>query len=343
MARRPRQHLDDVDRQLCQVLMAEPRSSVRDLAAHAGVTNETVTSRLRRLRESNVLALTVVVDSETAGYKAGAVVRIKAPRPAAALLQERFAAGGAAQFIAVAIGACDLVVSILGVDLAGVRATLRSAVRGVDNARVVGVDVVTGVLAYDTNALTLPIRPWSPGALPAPDPPLDELDCALIEQLSVAGHESNREIARRLEVSDATVRSRIRRLEDGGLMRLVAGVDPVAAGERRLFAMVFVSLDDESAIAALMPRATVVTGVTTIGAADLVLQIGGRSVHEVSGFVAELASVAGVRDVAVAYLTDVVLHHNHLARFAPSHRKAQQPDQLCSTPAAATNKRRAAP
>jgi hypothetical protein len=71
-----------------------------------------------------------------------------------------------------------------------------------------------------------------------------------------------------------------------------------------------------------MQRATVLTGVTTIGAADLVLQIGGRSVHEVSGFVAELANVAGIRDVAVAYLTDVALHHNHLARFAPSHRIA---------------------
>ena len=223
MARRPRQHLDDVDRALCRVLTAEPRTSVRDLAVHAGVTNKTVTARLRRLRESNVLALTVVVDSETAGFKAGAVVRIKATQPAAAILKQRFAAGGAAQFIAAAIGACDLLVSILGVDLAGVRATLRSAVRGVDNARVVGVDVVTGVQAYDVSALTLPIRPWSPGALPAPHPALDELDCALVEQLTIAGHESNREIARRLEVSDATVRSRIRRLENSGCCGLSPG------------------------------------------------------------------------------------------------------------------------
>ena len=107
--------------------------------------------------------------------------------------------------------------------------------------------------------------------------------------------------------------------------------------------MVFVSLDDESAIAALIQRAPIMTAVTTIGAADLVLQIGGCSVHEVSGFVAELASVAGIRDVAVAYLTDVVLHHNHLARFASPHRAAQQRDQFCCTVAAATNKRRAAP
>ena len=77
MARRPRQHLDAVDRELCRALMREPRTSARDLAAHVGVTNETVTARLRRLREANVLAITVVIDSETAGYAAGAVVRLK--------------------------------------------------------------------------------------------------------------------------------------------------------------------------------------------------------------------------------------------------------------------------
>ena len=86
--------------------------------------------------------------------------------------------------------------------------------------------------------------------------------------------------------------------------------------------MVFVCLDDEPAVAALIQRSTVMTAVTTLGVSDLVLQIGGRSVHELSGFVAELASVTGVRDVAVAYLTDVALHQNHLARFTPADQPA---------------------
>lgn len=315
MVRRPRQHLDDVDRELCQALTREPRTSVRDLAAHVGVTNETVTARLRRLREANVLATTVVIDSETAGYAVGAVVRIKAPQPTVDILKKRFAASPFAQFVAAAMGACDLAVAILGVDLASVRATLRSAIRDVDNVQVLAVDVVTGAVEYDLHSLTLPIRPWSPDQLPAPQPPLDELDRALIAELAVAGHESNREIARRLEVSDATVRARIRRLEQGGLMRLVAGVDPVAAGDRQLFAMVFVALDDDSVLTPLIARGAVTTCVKTVGTADLVLQIGGRAVHELSDFVTELAGLDGVRDVAVAYLTDVVLHQNHLARF----------------------------
>ncbi|BBW99196.1 hypothetical protein MMOR_01330 [Mycolicibacterium moriokaense] len=295
--------------------MSEPRITVRSLAARVGVTDETVTARLRRLRETNVLATTVMIDSQLAGYGAGAIVRIKAPQTGIDTLTKRFLALPSIQFVAAAMGACDLVVAILGVHLADIRAVLQSALGGVDNVRLLGVDVVTGALAYDMHSLTLPIQAWSPEDLPAPRPALDELDCALISQLAVAGHESNREIARRLGMSDATVRSRIRRLEQAGLMRLVAGVDPVGAGERQLFAMVFVVIDDDRAVRPLVGRRLVTTCMQTVGLADLVLQIGGRAVHELSDFVSELSAVDGVRDVAIAYLTEVGLHRNHLARL----------------------------
>lgn len=315
MARRPRQDLDDIDRRLCKLLVQDARTSVRELAARVGVTNETVTARLRRLRELNVLATTVVIDSETAGYRAGSVVRIKAPKRAVDILTDRFSASPYTQFLAMTIGACDLVVALLGVDLAAVRDTLRSAVRGVDNVNVLAVDTVSGAIAWDLNALTLPIKPWSPELLPAPEPPLDDLDLAVIEQFAMAGHESNREIARRLSVSDATVRARIRRLEQSGLIRVVTGVDPVAAGDRQLFAMAFVALDDDLVLSPLVESSIATTAVRTVGTADVVLQMGGRSVRELSESVTQLTGFAGVRDVAVAYLTDVVLHQNHLARF----------------------------
>ncbi len=315
MARRPRQHLDDTDRELCAALVEEPRASVRHLAARVGVTNETVTARLRRLRDLNVIATTVVVDAESAGYSAGAVVRIKAPKKSIDRLKMRFADSPDAQFVAAAVGACDLVVALLGVDLAGIRRTLRETLRDVENVQVLAVDVVSGTLAYDVNTLTLPIEPWSPDMLPAPRPSLDDLDRALLGELATAGHESNREIARRLNVSDATVRARVRRLEEGGLIRLVTGVDPVASGERQLFGMAFLALDDDAVMKESIEAHPHVSIVKTLGTADLVLQFGGRSVHELTNFVTGLADLDGVREVAIAYLTDVVAHQNHLARF----------------------------
>ncbi|EHB58501.1 Transcription regulator, AsnC-type [Mycolicibacterium rhodesiae JS60] len=295
--------------------MADAHISLRELAVIAGVTNETVTARLRRLREANVLATTVLIDAAAAGYAASAVVRIKAPRPALRVLVGECAASPGCGFLSAAMGACDLVMVLLGVDLEDVRSTLRAATRGICDIRAVEIDVVTSVLAYDLGSLTLPIRPWPADRLPSPRPSLDDLDCALLAELTASGHESNREIARRLNVSDVTVRARTRRLEQGGLIRVVAGVDPVAAGDRQLFGMVFVRLDDESVLPSLTERSIVVTAVKTLGAADLVLQIGGQSVLELTDFVSELANLRGVRGLDVCYLTDVLLHQNHLARF----------------------------
>lgn len=316
MGRRRRRDLDDVDRELCRLLIAEPRANLRDLAARTGITNETVTARLRRLREADVLATTVAIDWVAAGYKAGAMIRIKAPYQARVALGERFAETPSAQFVGVATGACDLVVALLGEDLSELRTTLRSAIHGLDNVSVIAVDVVTSVLAYDVNTLTLPIQPWSPDALPSPEPPLDDLDRALIQEFALAGHESNREIARRLNVSDATVRSRIRRLESGGLVRLVAGIDPISAGERRLAAAIFMSLDDESAVLPLAKHSLVTAALTTIGPADVMVQVTARSGHELSQFVTqEVATIDNVRNIEVAHLSDVVVHRNHLVRF----------------------------
>jgi Lrp/AsnC family transcriptional regulator for asnA, asnC and gidA len=58
----------------------------------------------------------------------------------------------------------------------------------------------------------------------------DDLDRQIIGMLQSDGRRSNREIARSLGVPDATVRYRIRRLCDTGLLRITALVDPEQLG-----------------------------------------------------------------------------------------------------------------
>ena len=55
---------------------------------------------------------------------------------------------------------------------------------------------------------------------------LDELDNGLIAILSRDARTSNKEIAARLGVSEGTVRNRIRRLTEGGVLKLSGLVDP---------------------------------------------------------------------------------------------------------------------
>lgn len=66
---------------------------------------------------------------------------------------------------------------------------------------------------------------------------LDELDHAIIDLLRADGRLPYRAIARELELTETTVRSRVKRLEESGTMRVVAVTDIEAAGYQMLLAI----------------------------------------------------------------------------------------------------------
>ncbi len=66
---------------------------------------------------------------------------------------------------------------------------------------------------------------------------LDELDHAIIDLLREDGRSPYRAIARELGLTEATVRSRVKRLEESGTMRVVAVTDIEAAGYQMLLAI----------------------------------------------------------------------------------------------------------
>lgn len=56
--------------------------------------------------------------------------------------------------------------------------------------------------------------------------PLDDVDEAILRELQVDGRRAYREIARTVGVSEGTVRTRVKRLREAGLLRILAFVDP---------------------------------------------------------------------------------------------------------------------
>jgi Lrp/AsnC family transcriptional regulator, regulator for asnA, asnC and gidA len=66
--RRPLVALDVADQRIIELLAADGRASNRFLAAEVGLTDATVTARLRRLVGQRVLGVTAVFDWEAAGY-----------------------------------------------------------------------------------------------------------------------------------------------------------------------------------------------------------------------------------------------------------------------------------
>jgi len=59
---------------------------------------------------------------------------------------------------------------------------------------------------------------------------LDRLDCELIGLLQTDGRMPNNAIAQKLGISEYTVRRRMKRLIDGGVIRIVAVANPIDLG-----------------------------------------------------------------------------------------------------------------
>jgi Lrp/AsnC family transcriptional regulator for asnA, asnC and gidA len=127
---------------------------------------------------------------------------------------------------------------------------------------------------------------------------LDELDRAILRQLEDDGRRAFREIARNLGSSEATVRARVKRLQDLNILRIVAFADPERLGDSQL-ALVFLTVDPDrhqQVVDALteMPEITYVS--TLLGRADICVEVGSANNAELWAFLNQhVSTIEGVR------------------------------------------------
>ncbi|OJV28928.1 MULTISPECIES: Lrp/AsnC family transcriptional regulator [unclassified Sphingomonas] len=125
----------------------------------------------------------------------------------------------------------------------------------------------------------------------------DEMDERIIAALRQNGRIANRDLARDLGVNEATVRTRLRRLEDADMLRVVAMRDLSAMGFEYL-APVGVQVKGRSAAAVgedLARIERVITVNVAIGTHDLEIQVVATSLSEMQELLTEvIAKVDGV-------------------------------------------------
>ncbi len=104
---------------------------------------------------------------------------------------------------------------------------------------------------------------------------LDKIDRGILGHLQEDGRRSFREIARQVGVSERTVRVRVRRLQDAGVLRVVAFVDPFSL-DHQVLAIVLLRLDpdaQERIVATLADWPEISYVSTVIGRPDALLQV----------------------------------------------------------------------
>lgn len=126
---------------------------------------------------------------------------------------------------------------------------------------------------------------------------LDEIDEQIIAALRLNGRIANRDLARSMGVNEATVRTRLRRLEETNTLRIVAMRDLGAMGFEYL-APIGVQVKGRSAAhvgAELAKLDRVITVNVAIGMHDLEIQVVARSLTEMDELVTNvIAQTEGV-------------------------------------------------
>ena len=138
---------------------------------------------------------------------------------------------------------------------------------------------------------------------------LDAIDHGIISLLRADGRMPYRAIARELEVTENTIRARVRRLEESNTMRVVAVTDIEAAGYGMLLAVgVQVEGRSPEAVAREMARFTEVFSVNVVvGTHDLEILVVAEDQPALGRLLTErLAAIPGVRRLTPALALDVL-------------------------------------
>ena len=144
----------------------------------------------------------------------------------------------------------------------------------------------------------------------------------MIDELVVAGHEPLRETARRLNVSDTTVRTRLRRLEDAGLVRTVVLHDPQAVGDGRAIAHVWFRTDGaepDNLLRSLVGNEQAALVASCMGTEDVHATFSASDHDELAHMISNvLPTINGVRAIKAAVVVSGLVHRANLSRFVTS-------------------------
>ncbi|MFB6208979.1 MAG: Lrp/AsnC family transcriptional regulator [Candidatus Nanohaloarchaea archaeon] len=122
---------------------------------------------------------------------------------------------------------------------------------------------------------------------------MDSKDRKIIQILKENGRASFTEIAEEVDVSEATVRNRVREMQDSGIIEKFT----VETSEAENSALVMVKLEtgiDIDEVVDKLPADLVMKEVT--GEYDLVLELSEQSPEELNSLLDQIRAVSGVRD-----------------------------------------------
>ncbi|WP_067243981.1 Lrp/AsnC family transcriptional regulator [Microbacterium resistens] len=291
--RRPDRDTDDLDGRLIHALQENGRASIQELAHLLDRPRDVVSQRLRLLTERGGLRVVAALDPGFAGHHVlvHAMVSITGPaRPVA----EEIARLDDAVFVSMVSGAYPLVFESRHGDDGRLHEMLDRVrrIRSVHRVRVTTyAEVLKGFFVADSRTEIV----------------LDELDHRLVAELQHDGRVSYRALADAVHLSPSSVRSRVKRLIDAGVIR-IAAIPSGGLSRNRVAVGVGIAVngDADPVRQYILGSRTIDFAARSHGSYDFIATIGGSSTAGVLGVLEEIRTLPQVGGLETWTHLDVV-------------------------------------
>ncbi|MGJ8686093.1 MAG: Lrp/AsnC family transcriptional regulator [Spongiibacteraceae bacterium] len=318
--------MDAMDHRIANQLRRDGRMPFKALAAELGLTEPTVRARVRRMEENNSLKVVAVSDFEAVGYSMMLAVGVQVEGRPAEGVAEDLAAFSEVFSVCQVVGSLDIETLVVAEDQAHV-ASLLGALAAVPGVRKLLPSIALKVLKneshwvpFDTEQSELERSAHSGAAAVGSTRRLfDELDRKILAGLSADARTSNRKIAAELGVTEGTIRSRIKRMEADGQLRITAMTNISQLASPTLV-YIWLELerseqsDDVAACLAAVPEIGFVGKM--LGRFDLLAITLVQDNAELAGFLhSHISGLAGVRRSECSLGVSFVKHDYRMSRI----------------------------
>ncbi|MFN8163078.1 MAG: Lrp/AsnC family transcriptional regulator [Solirubrobacterales bacterium] len=220
--------LSEFDHAVIRLLQQNGRRSYRQMALELGASEKNVRNTVCRLQDSGLIEITAVTFPPLLGYRgmANVAVRVQPSRSLREVAAD-LAEVEAVDYLAVTTGSYDLFVDVVCRDRSELLRILDEEIRSVRGVASVETFLYLG-FPYQGMRGIAPLLAPDRQAHEAVS--LTETDREIVANLAEDGRTSYNVIADRLDISEAQVRHRLKRLTETGADRITAIVNPSTLG-----------------------------------------------------------------------------------------------------------------
>ena len=225
MTTAPTKTIDEVDARIIAQLTLDPIMTNKAIASAMGIAETTVGTRIRGMGDRGVMRVVALRDIRALGFDliAHVYIRIEGRHPRA--VAEELAASPDLAMVALDAGTPQVIVQVNARDREDLLARIERAMGNIAGIREIETSVVLRIVKFVSRYGVLLDQPEQTDERSGRD-----VEAHILALIAHDGRLGNREVGRRVGVSEAAVRKRIKALLDNGAVRFGVLVDPSALG-----------------------------------------------------------------------------------------------------------------